>query len=93
MKKTTFLLYLKKITLIIFLGNISVYAQEVTKLNGFNDVVSLLKNKNYSLVNAELQKNIAELTKKVAVANAFNPRVPTTIQAYRLTLTTFCVPI
>lgn len=81
MKKTTFLLYLKKITLIIFLGNISVYAQEVTKLNGFNDVVSLLKNKNYSLVNAELQKNIAELTKKVAVANAFNPRVPTTIQA------------
>ena len=81
MKKTTFILYLKKITLIVLLGNISLSAQEVTKLNGFNDVVSLMKNKNYSLVNAELQKNIAELTKKAAIANAFNPRVPTTNQA------------
>lgn len=81
MKKTTLLLYFKKITLIVFLGNISLSAQEFTKLNGFNDVVLLMKNKNYSLVNAELQKNIAELTKKAAVANAFNPRVPTTIQA------------
>ncbi len=58
-----------------------IQGQEPIKFLSINEVFDLAKNKNYLFINAELQKYIAELTKKAAVGNVFNPRVPTTIQA------------
>lgn len=68
-------------TFLVVLCVFSLKAQETVKLSSINEAFALAKNKNYTFVNAELQKNIAELTKKAAVGNVFNPRVPTTIQA------------
>lgn len=68
-------------TILVFLCVFNLKAQEAAKLSSINDAFALAKNKNYTFVNAELQKNIAELTKKAAVGNVFNPRIPTTIQA------------
>lgn len=68
-------------TFLVVLCVFSLKAQETVKLSSINEAFALAKNKNYTFVNAELQKNIAALTKKAAVGNVFNPRVPTTIQA------------
>jgi outer membrane protein TolC len=60
---------------------IKIQGQEQVKFSTINEVFALAKSKNYTLLNAELQTKIADLTKKAAVANILNPRVPTTIQA------------
>jgi outer membrane protein TolC len=69
------------IVLLLCLSVIKVQGQEQVKFSTINEALALAKNKNYTLVNAQLQIKIADLTKKAAVANVFNPRVPTTIQA------------
>ncbi|MBK6984435.1 MAG: TolC family protein [Bacteroidetes bacterium] len=69
------------ILLLLCLSVIKVQGQEQVKFSTINEAFALAKNKNYTLVNAELQIKIADLTKKAAVGNVFNPRVPTTIQA------------
>jgi len=69
------------IVLLLCLSVIKVQGQEQVKFSTINEAFTLAKNKNYTLVNAELQIKIADLTKKAAVGNVFNPRVPTTIQA------------
>lgn len=67
------------ILLVFFALNIQ--GQEQVKFSTINEAFALAKNKNYTLLNAELQTKIADLTKKAAVVNILNPRVPTTIQA------------
>ena len=69
------------IVLLLCLSVIKVQGQEQVKISTINEAFALAKNKNYTLLNAQLQIKIADLTKKSAVANVFNPRVPTTIQA------------
>jgi OMF family outer membrane factor len=69
------------IFLILCLLVIKIQGQEQVKFSTINEAFALAKSKNYTLLNAELQIKIADLTKKAAVANVFNPRVPTTIQA------------
>jgi OMF family outer membrane factor len=69
------------IFLILCLLVIKIQGQEQVKFSTINEAFALAKRKNYTLLNAELQIKIADLTKKAAVANVFNPRVPTTIQA------------
>ena len=69
------------IVLLLCLSVIKVQGQEQVKISTINEAFTLAKNKNYTVVNAELQIKIADLTKKAAVGNVFNPRVPTTIQA------------
>lgn len=73
--------HLNVIVLLLCLFAVKIQAQEIVKLSSLNEALALAKNKNYSLVNAELQKKIAELSKKAAVGNIFNPRIPITIQA------------
>ncbi|MDX2173834.1 MAG: TolC family protein [Bacteroidota bacterium] len=70
-------------TLVILLWAfcINIQGQEQLKISTINEVFALAKSKNYTLINAELQTKIADLTKKAAVVNILNPRVPTTIQA------------
>ncbi len=60
---------------------INIQGQEQVRFSTINEVFALAKSKNYTLLNAALQNKIADLTKNAAVANVFNPRVPTTIQA------------
>lgn len=68
--------------LLVFSFNSEIaFGQEVKVFTSINEVFALAKSKNYTLLNAELQTKIADLTKKAAVGNVFNPRVPTTIQA------------
>lgn len=68
--------------LLVFSFNSEIaFGQEVKVFTSINEVFALAKSKNYTLLNAELQTKIADLTKKAAVANILNPRVPTTIQA------------
>ena len=69
------------IVLLLCLSVTKVQGQDLVKFSTINEALALAKNKNYTLVNAQLQSKIADLTKKAAVANVFNPRVPTTIQA------------
>ena len=69
------------IVLLLCLLVLKIQGQELVKFSTINEVFALAKSKNYTLLNAELQSKIADLTKNAAVANVFNPRVPTTIQA------------
>lgn len=69
------------IAIILCILVIKIHGQELVKFSNINEVFALAKNKNYSLINAELQNKIAGLTKQASIANVFNPRVPTTIQA------------
>ena len=81
MNKTHNNSYRNIIVLFLCLFVPKIKGQELVKFLNINEAFALAKNKNYSLVNAELQKNIADLSKKAALANVFNPRVPITIQA------------
>lgn len=80
MKKTE-KTYRMSIAIILCILVIKIHGQELVKFSNINEVFALAKNKNYSLINAELQNKIAGLTKQASIANVFNPRVPTTIQA------------
>lgn len=81
MKKTEKNTYRISIAAILCIFVIKIHGQELVKFSNINEVFALAKNKNHSLINSELQNKIAGLTKQASIANVFNPRVPTTIQA------------
>lgn len=81
MKKLIQIYKLKMILFILLLFSVKMDAQDQTKLSTLSEVLKLAKNKNYTLINADVQLKIAELTKKTAIGNVLNPRVPTNIQA------------
>lgn len=60
-----------------------IYSQsnDSIKIASLEQAISLLKGKNVSLRNAQVQTQLAELTKKTALGNILNPRVPASAQA------------
>ena len=81
MKKTENNTHRTIIIILLYTLVIKIQGQDLVKFANINEVFALAKNKNYSLINAELQNKIARLTKQASNANLFNPRIPTTIQA------------
>ena len=55
-------------------------AQESKTFSTLYEVLEFSKTKNYSFDNSKLQTHLAELAKKTALGNAFNPKVNTSIQ-------------
>ncbi len=74
---------LKKGFLILFLifCGLSSFSQEERIVNSLPEVLQLSKEKNYALQNATLQTQLANLTKKTAIGNVLNPRIPATAQS------------
>ena len=69
------------IILIIFFGGTTIVkGQERRKFNNLNEVLLLAKETNYSFINAELQSKLADLTRKTAIGNVINPRIPSSMQ-------------
>ena len=56
------------------------YAQEKKAFGNLNEVLALAKEKNYVFQNAVLQSKLAELTRKTAIGNVINPRIPASMQ-------------
>jgi OMF family outer membrane factor len=57
------------------------FSQEEKVVNSLPEVLQLSKEKNYALQNATLQTQLARLTKKTAIGNVLNPRIPASAQA------------
>ena len=69
------------ISLIIFFGSTTIVkAQDQKTFNNLNEVLLLAKETNYSFINAELQSKLADLTRKTAIGNVINPRIPSSMQ-------------
>ena len=64
----------------IFCG-LSSFSQEEKIVNSLPEVLQLSKEKNYAIQNATLQTQLANLTKKTAIGNVLNPRIPATAQS------------
>ena len=64
----------------IFCG-LSSFSQEERIVNSLPEILQLSKEKNYALQNATLQTQLANLTKKTAIGNILNPRIPATAQS------------
>lgn len=58
-----------------------VMAQEQKSFSNLEDVLLSVKEKNYTFRNAEIQTKLADLTRKSAWGNVFNPRIPASIQS------------
>lgn len=58
-------------------------AQESKTFSTLNEVLEFSKTKNYSFDNAKLQTHLAELAKKTAIGNVFNPKISTNIQVLK----------
>ena len=56
------------------------HAQEQKTFNTLDEVLTLAKAKNYVFQNAALQTKLADLTRKTAIGNVTNPRVPSSMQ-------------
>jgi len=56
------------------------FSQEEKVVHSLPEVLQLSKEKNYALRNASLQTQLASLTKKTAIGNVLNPRIPATAQ-------------
>jgi outer membrane protein TolC len=78
MKKTPIKLLL---LLFNFTFLVELNSQQSFQISSLQEALALAKTKNYNFVNAELQKKVAELTKKAAYANVLNPRLPISLQA------------
>ena len=63
----------------IFCG-LSSFSQEERIVNSLPEILHLSKEKNYALQNATFQTQLANLTKKTAIGNVLNPRIPATAQ-------------
>lgn len=57
-----------------------VKAQEQKTFSSLEVVLLFVKDKNYTFSNAERQTKLAELSRKTAIANVINPRVPASMQ-------------
>ena len=59
----------------------TVSAQEQRSFKNLEEVLSFTKEKNFNFYNAEIQTQLADLTRKSAWGNIFNPRIPVSVQA------------
>lgn len=55
-------------------------AQEQKSFASLDEVLTLAKQENYTFHNASIQTKLAELTKKTALGNVLNPRIPASMQ-------------
>ncbi|HUH75399.1 MAG TPA: TolC family protein [Chitinophagales bacterium] len=55
-------------------------AQEQKTFNDLEEVLQLVKDNYHSFGNAEIQTKLADLSRKTAIANVLNPRIPASIQ-------------
>lgn len=56
-------------------------AQETQKVASLQDILALAKSKNFTFQQANLQTQLAELTRKTAIANVLNPKILSSAQA------------
>lgn len=72
----------KQILLIFLLISTSeiCFAQEIKQFTTIKEVLKLAKSKNLIFKNADYQNQIAELSRKTAIGNVFNPKIPTNVQ-------------
>lgn len=68
------------LTALLILQSIGLFAQESKSFASINEVIAFAKNKNFTFQNANLQNQIADLSRKTAVGNLLNPKIPTSIQ-------------
>jgi hypothetical protein len=61
----------------VLLTSFTVLAQESKPFANLNEVLSFSKEKNILFKNDVIQTNLAELTRKTAIGNVLNPRIPT----------------
>lgn len=73
MRKELFIFFL-------VLGGFNAFSQEEKVVNSLPEILQIAKEKNYALRNATLQTQLANLTKKTAIGNVLNPRIPATAQ-------------
>ncbi len=59
----------------------STKAQKSKNFASLTEVLELVKNNNSLFKNADFQTQLAELTRKTAVGNVLNPRIPTSFQS------------
>ncbi len=55
-------------------------AQEKKQFASFSEIMRFAKEKNMTFRNDAIQGNLAELTRKTAIGNVLNPRIPTSFQ-------------
>lgn len=72
--------YLILIVLVFNTALIGVKAQETKTFGSLNEVLILAKEKNYTFSNAAIQSKLADLTRKTALGNVINPRIPASMQ-------------
>ena len=79
MKKLVNIHKYKLLIVILFLP-FMVWSQEKKEFHTLDEVLAFAKEKKVSFRNDIIQQNLAELTRKTAVGNAFNPRIPVSAQ-------------
>jgi OMF family outer membrane factor len=72
--------YFAIVVLFFFSTFIKANAQEQKIFTNLNQVLSEAKDKNYTFSNANIQSKLAELTRKTAIGNVINPRIPASMQ-------------
>ncbi len=68
------------ITFICLVITTGVTGQEQKEFKSVAEVLTLAKEKNHNFINAALQTKLAELTRKTAIGNLINPRIPSSVQ-------------
>ena len=69
-----------KLLIVILFLPVMVWSQEKKEFHTLDEVLAFAKEKKVSFRNDIIQQNLAELNKKTAVGNAFNPRIPVSAQ-------------
>lgn len=69
-----------KLLIVILFLPFMVWSQEKKEFHTLDEVLAFAKEKKVSFRNDIIQQNLAELTRKTAVGNAFNPRIPVSAQ-------------
>ena len=69
-----------KLLIVILFLPVMVWSQEKKEFHTLDEVLAFAKEKKVSFRNDIIQQNLAELTRKTAVGNAFNPRIPVSAQ-------------
>lgn len=64
----------------MFFCGFNSFSQEEKVVHSLVEILQLSKEKNYALQNASLQTQLASLTKKTAIGNVLNPRIPASAQ-------------
>ena len=69
-----------KLLIVILFLPVMVWSQEKKEFHTLDEVLAFAKEKKVSFRNDIIQQNLAELTRKTAVGNAFKPRIPVSDQ-------------